>query len=196
MRSHSKILVLVEGALMIALATILANIPFFTLPYGGGITLEMIPLVVMSFRHGTKWGAFTAFVHSVLQMLLGFSNVMYCPTLFTQFACIMLDYILAFTVLGFANMIANLFGKHRQVGVAVGSLVVCLLRFVCSYISGAWLWGAYMPETFNNVWWYSFVYNGSYMIPNTIIVVVAVSLLYKFAPKFFVYQGQAVSSKA
>ena len=195
MRSYSKILILVEGALMIALATILANIPFFTLPYGGGITLEMIPLVVMSFRHGTKWGAFTAFVHSVLQLLIGFSNVMYCPTLLTQIACILLDYLIAFTALGFANMIAGPFGSNRQVGVAVGSLVVCLIRFVCSYISGAWLWGAYMPDTFTNVWWYSFVYNGSYMIPNTIIVVVAVSLLYKFAPKFFVYQGQAAHSK-
>ncbi len=183
--ARTKTSILVEGALMIALTLVLSYVKFFDLPYGGSISLEMIPLVLMSFRNGTKWGVFTAFVYSVLGLILGFSSVMYCPTLFTQFACIMLDYILAFTVLGFASFFAGLFGKRKGLGVVMGATIVCLLRFLCSYISGAWLWGAYMPDTFNNVWWYSFVYNGSYMIPNTIIVAVAAGLLYKFAPKFF-----------
>ena len=90
-KTVTKTQLLVEGALMIALATILSYIKLFSLPYGGAITLEMIPLVLMAYRNGTKWGVFTAFVHSVLQLIIGFSNVMYCPTLLTQIGCILLD---------------------------------------------------------------------------------------------------------
>lgn len=180
-----KTQIMVEGALMIALATILSYLTIGNLPYGGAISLEMIPLVLMAYRHGTKWGVFTAFVHSVLQMIIGFSNVMYCPTLLTQIACILLDYILAFSVLGLANFFAGLFGEKKMLGVTAGAVIVCLLRFACSYISGVWLWGAYMPDTFTNVWWYSFVYNGSYMIPNAVITAVVAAVLYKAVPKFF-----------
>ena len=144
----------------------------------------MIPLVLMAFRHGTKWGVFTAFTHSVLSMILGFSNVMYCPTLLSQIGCILLDYIIAFTALGLAKWFADLCGG-KLVGGAIGTLIVCLIRFVCSFLSGALLWGAYMPDTFENVWVYSLVYNGSYMLPNTIITVVAAVILMKTMPKFF-----------
>ena len=78
----SKTRILVEGAMMIALSTILSMIPLFSMPYGGTVTLlSMLPLVLMAFRHGTKWGVFTAFVHSVLQLLLGLSNLTYCATI-------------------------------------------------------------------------------------------------------------------
>lgn len=102
MKTRSKTQVLVEGALMIALATVLSYIKLFSLPQGGAITLEMIPLVLMGLRNGTKWGCFTGFVHGLLQMMLGFENVLYCQTLAAQVGCILLDYLLAFTVLGLA----------------------------------------------------------------------------------------------
>ncbi len=184
-KTVTKTQLLVEGALMIALATILSYIKLFSLPYGGAITLEMIPLVLMAYRNGTKWGVFTAFVHSVLQLIIGFSNVMYCPTLLTQIGCILLDYILAFSVLGLAKFFADLFGEKKVLGVALGAAIVCLIRFACSFLSGVLIWGEYMPDTFTNVWWYSFVYNGSYMIPNAIITAVIAAVLYKAVPKFF-----------
>ena len=184
-KTVTKTQLLVEGALMIALATILSYIKLFSLPYGGAITLEMIPLVLMAYRNGTKWGVFTAFVHSVLQLSIGGSNVMYCPTLLTQIGCILLDYILAFSVLGLAKFFADLFGEKKVLGVALGAAIVCLIRFACSFLSGVLIWGEYMPDTFTNVWWYSFVYNGSYMIPNAIITAVIAAVLYKAVPQFF-----------
>ena len=66
----NKTLILVEGAIMIALATVLSYLKVYELPQGGSITLEMIPLVVMGIRHGNKWGCFTGFVHGILQMAL------------------------------------------------------------------------------------------------------------------------------
>ena len=71
--SYTKTRIMVECALMIALGTILANIKIYELPNGGSITLfSMVPFILVSFRHGVKWGLFTGFVNSLLQMLLGF----------------------------------------------------------------------------------------------------------------------------
>lgn len=179
-----KTRILVEGAIMIALATVLSYIKLYELPQGGSITLEMIPLVVMGVRHGNKWGCFTGFVHGVLQMILGFSNVLYCSTVLSQFGCIMLDYILAFTVLGLSSIFMGIMQNKKAIAVVCGSILVGLLRFLCSFLSGWLLWGSYAPEG-QSAYMYSLIYNGSYMIPNIIIMAVVVSLLYKLVPKLF-----------
>ncbi|MDD4849494.1 MAG: energy-coupled thiamine transporter ThiT [Gemmiger sp.] len=181
--ANSKTRILVEGALMIALATVLSYLKFFDLPQGGSITLEMLPLVLMGLRNGPKWGCFTGFVHGLLQMMLGFQNVLYCATLPSQLACVLLDYLVAFTVLGFAPVFARFF-KNDYVGVTVGAVAAGLLRFACSFLSGILVWGAYAPEG-TPVWIYSLTYNGSYMVPNCIIMAVICLLLRKFAPKLF-----------
>ena len=93
---------MVECALMIALGTILANIKIYELPNGGSITLfSMVPFILVSFRHGVKWGLFTGFVNSLLQMLLGFYAPP-APGLLPLVGMILLDYVLAFTLLGLA----------------------------------------------------------------------------------------------
>ena len=59
-KTYSKTRVLVECALMIAIGTVLSNIKIFTMPNGGSVTLlSMLPFVLVSFRHGVKWGLFT-----------------------------------------------------------------------------------------------------------------------------------------
>ena len=59
-KTYSKTRILAECALMIAIGTVLSNIKFFTMPNGGSITLlSMLPFVLVSFRHGAKWGLFT-----------------------------------------------------------------------------------------------------------------------------------------
>ncbi len=98
------------------------------MPNGGSITLfSMLPFIMISFRHGVKWGLFTGFVNSLLQMLLGFYAPP-APGLLPLVGMILLDYVLAFTLLGLACAIAEPF-KNRMVGVAVGTAVVCFIRF-------------------------------------------------------------------
>ena len=189
----SRTRIMVEGALMIAMATVLSMIQIFQMPFGGGVTLfSMLPLVVMSFRHGTKWGLLTAFVHSVLQLMMGFSNVGYCPTLISQIGCILLDYILAYTALGLADAIGKPF-KNRLLGVSVGAGAVCLIRFICSWLSGILLWGSYqsyyewaagMPT-----WLYSLIYNGNYMLPETVLTIIGAVILVKAAAPLFKRQS-------
>ncbi len=181
---NKKTKIMVEGALMIALATAMSFVMIFNLPYGGSVTLEMVPLVVMSYRHGAKWGFLTAFIHGIIQMMIGFGNVMACPTIISQLGCILLDYLLGFGVLGFAYAIGKL-SRLKGVGyILAGSIGACFLRWLCSFISGFWLWGAYAPEGMNP-FVYSAVYNASYMAPSAVIVVIVLVLLYKINPHLF-----------
>lgn len=185
MSRNSKTLILVEGAMLIAVATVLSFLKLVDMPFGGSITLEMLPLVLMGLRRGSKWGCLTGFVHGLIQMILGFSNVMYCATLISQIGCILLDYLLAFSVLGLASLFANCVKGNKKAGYIVGSIVVCFLRFICSFLSGWLLWGSYAPEGMSAPY-YSLVYNGAYMLPDTIIVAVVIGILAFTAPKLFI----------
>ena len=172
----SKTTILVECALMIALATVLGYIPIFEFPQGGSITLcSMTPIILASYRHGLKWGVFTGFVHGLIQMFLGFKNVMYCTTLLSMAGCVLLDYLIAFTVLGTACVFAKPF-RGSTAGVIFSTAMVGLARYLCSFLSGILIWGGYAPEGMS-VWYYSLTYNGSYMIPEIIITCIATALV-------------------
>ena len=101
---------LVESALMVAVATVLSLLKI-DLPFGGGVTLaSMLPIILISHRYGFKWGLFTAFVYSVLQLILGVDNVGYATSAFMAAGVVVLDYILAYTVLG----LSGLFGSDES----------------------------------------------------------------------------------
>ena len=163
---------LVECGLMIAMATVLSYIPIFEMPMGGSITLcSTVPLVIVSFRHGLKWGLFTGGVHGVIQTMLGFKNVLYCTTILSMAGCVLLDYFLAYMVVG-ASCVFGKGLRNRSAGVAVGTMATGLLRYLCSFLSGILIWGGYAPEG-TPVWVYSLTYNGSFMVPEIVLTTVA-----------------------
>ena len=164
--------ILVECSLLIALGTILSCCPIFQMPHGGTITLfGTMPILIASFRNGTRWGLLTGFVHGFIQMLMGIKNILFCTSLLSQIACILLDYILAFSLLGIAALFPQLFGRGA-IGMVVGSSIAGLLRLGCSFLSGILLWGGYAPPD-APVWLHSLIYNGSYIIPEMILSVMA-----------------------
>ena len=184
-KTYSKTRTLVECALMIAIGTVLANIKIYELPNGGSITLfSMLPFIMISFRHGVKWGLFTGFVNSLLQMLLGFYAPL-APGILPLVGMILLDYVLAFTLLGLASAIAKPFA-NKLVGVGVGTAAVCGIRCLCSFLSGVLIWGNLSDGL--AAWTFSLTYNGSYMLPETIMTTVAAVLIYKAAPQLFAAQ--------
>ncbi len=180
---------LVESALLIAIATVLSLIKI-DLPFGGGVTIvSMLPLVLASHRYGWKWGVVTAFVYSVLQLILGLDNVGYATSFVMALGVVFLDYIIAYTVIGLSGIFDLACGKTRK-AVAVGILVTFLLRFVCHLITGAWIWGEWMPEEFMNMpmtspWLYSFLYNGWYMLAEIVVTEIVAMLIYGPLGKFF-----------
>lgn len=174
----SKTAILVEGALMVSLAFVLSFIPVYQLPWGGDITLfSTLPIVLMSLRHGTKWGIGTAGVYSLLQLIQGMGSVVAVPakTFFAMAACALLDYLLAYTVLGFTGIIASRF-QNATAGLAVGVGITGLARFACSFLSGLVIWGSYAWEGWPT-WMYSLAYNASWCLPDVALVLGAALVL-------------------
>lgn len=171
--------ILVEGALMVGLAYVLSMIPFIDLPWGGDITLlSTLPLFIMSLRHSLKWGLATAAVYSVLQLVQGLDSVAAVPakTIFAMILCALLDYLIGYTVLGFAGAIARRFTGHPVGGLCAGIAVTGLVRYLCTVLSGAILWAQYAWEGWP-VWPYSAAYNALWCLPDLALVLVAVLLL-------------------
>lgn len=169
---HTNTRKLVESALMIALATVLSLLKLADLPYGGSITFaSMLPIALISYRNGLGWGLGSGLAYGVLQQLLGLKTLTYVTGAPSVIAVIVLDYLLAFTVIGLAGMFRRAVPK-QSTALSLGVFVTCVLRYACHVVSGATVWaGLSIPTT--AALGYSFIYNATYMVPETIVTVLA-----------------------
>ncbi len=173
---NQKIRKIAETAIMLALATILSELAVVKLPFGGSVTFfSQVPMIVISYRYGIKWGAFSGLVMGAIQMFFGMGNFSYVSGIAAYLILIFADYIIAFGVLGFGGMFRNRI-KNDAVALAIGGGVVSLIRFICHFISGVTIWGDYSNGSMGAVW-YSFTYNGSYMLPELIITVIGCAVI-------------------
>lgn len=173
---EKKTINLTRAAIMVALACALSFFKIIELANGGSITLgSMVPIILISYILNSKWALFTSFVYALLQMLL--QGIATPPTqnFIYYLLVIMLDYVIAFTVLGLAGPITRKI-KNVSLKVILGTVSVVVLRFICHLLSGILIWGVYAPEG-QSVFLYSFIYNGSYMLGELIITVVIMALI-------------------
>ena len=198
---RSKVLVMVEGAVMVELAfglSLLTEfIPFLNLPWGGSITLlSMLPIVVYSIRNGIGSGLACSFVYSLTQLAMGMVHGLlgWGLTPVMLIACIFLDYIGAFTVLGLAGM----FRKKEMTGWIGGTVMAITLRYVMHVVSGAVvfasagkLWDAI---EINNTWLYSMAYNACYMLPELIFTTIGATVLFKSGVIKMILKGSETKS--
>ena len=144
--------------------------------FGGSIDFVMIPLIIFAVRWGLSWGIGAGLVFGTLKYILasGFA---------ISWVSIIFDYAVAYAFIGFAGLFRR---KYKLLPVA--ALVGCLARFVIHFISGMTVYAQYMPEEFMGYtgmtpFFYSLLYNGTYMLPNTIIAIVICSLLIPVMPR-------------
>ena len=211
---------LVESALMIALSTILSFVILYRLPFGGSLTAcSMLPVMLISFRYGIKWGLLTSFGFSLIQGIqgiaegtfsaaaLGVENGVFTGGFFSgspllaAVGIFLLDYILAYTMLGFAGMFKNKI-KNKPVALVSGIVAAGLFRYVMHVISGGiffGIWGEWFftqegffswGQTLVNMFpgkslymIYSMVYNLMFLLPEIAITAAAGFLIAKAAPK-------------
>ena len=68
-----------ESAMLLAVAIVLevmAKLFIPELPFGGQITLvSMLPVVLISYRHGVKWGFIASATYALLEMAIGMKTV-------------------------------------------------------------------------------------------------------------------------
>lgn len=158
---------LVEAGIMIALAQILSYIKVYEAPYGGSVTAgSMIPIMLYALHWGVGPGLLAGTVYGLLQFILG-------PKYSFHILCILLDYLVAFGVLGLAGL-----SRKTFTGSMVGVFIAVFGRFISHVLSGVTIWASYAPEG-TNPWVYSILYNGSYLLPELIISLVLIMILYK-----------------
>ena len=201
---------LTESAMLLALAIVLELVSKMVIPempFGGQVTLvSMLPVVLISYRHGVKWGLVSGFCYALLEMVIGAKTVAaaFQPGYFGDGAMIgnamlmcLLDYVLAFTVLGLGGIFRD---KIQNKGMALmcGSLAALGARYLAHILSGyilfsgwaEWFftqdgfpaWGAGLVESLSPAvlgWVYSIVYNGMYMVPELILTAIAAVLVAK-----------------
>ncbi|MBR5015355.1 MAG: energy-coupled thiamine transporter ThiT [Clostridia bacterium] len=180
---------MVASAVMIALATVLNQFAVIQLPIGGGVTVfSQVPIIMLGYIFGPAWGLVSGFIMSLTQLLFGLSNFAYVKTIVGYIVVALFDYIVPYTILGLGGIFKNRF-KSAYAEITLGAVFVSFLRFLCHYFSGAFVWGEWMPETFlglkmTSPWIYSALYNGSYMLLETIVTIIGILALARlFLPK-------------
>ena len=157
--------VLTEAALAVALAFVLGLVVLFKMPFGGTVSLEMIPLILLALRQGWKVGVVAGAAYGLLDLAI--DPYVVHPVQF------ILDYPLAFGALGLAGLF-----KPMVRGAVLGATVAILARFVCHFLSGVVFFASYAPEGWNP-YLYSAAYNAAYLAPSLGIAVVLTALLLK-----------------
>ena len=149
------------AALSIALSFILSCFRLYRMPQGGSVTPgSMLPLMLFSASFGVGPGLAAGVVYGFLQYLQGgdFLNVW-------QF---LLDYLLAFGALGLAGLARKL---PKSWGIYCAIIIAALARAISATLAGYMFWGSAL--------WPSLVYNGTYLIPDTLICIVLAFLIAK-----------------
>ena len=197
---------LTESAMLLAVAIILELLSKTFIPemtFGGQLTIvSMLPVVLISYRHGVKWGFVASFAYALIEMVIGASTISaaFLPNSdsfmgSSALLMVFLDYILAYTLLGLGGIFRN---RIQDPGLALmcGSLVALGARYLSHILSGyilyaSWAewfftqdgfpaWGAQLVASLDATTLgivYSVVYNGMYMIPEMIFTAIAAFLI-------------------
>lgn len=170
MKTKFGVKMITEGGMMIALSVLLSYIKIYTLPNGGSITAaSMIPLMIYAIRWGIGPGIAVGATYGIIDFIL--KPYFYHPIQF------LLDYPIAFGLLGLAGL-GYLHGrKFGYFRVASGLALGITGRLISHVLSGVIFFAEYAGE--KNVWLYSFGYNLSYLVPELIISLLVLVLLWK-----------------
>ena len=166
---NKNITTMVECAIMVALATVLSILKLVDMPYGGSVTLAaMLPVAIVAYRHGIKYGMSTALVASLLQLLLGIENFSYVTGWQSYIALAVFDYLIAYLAFGLGGIFKQWISSPA-LSLTAGATLSNLIRYVCHVISGATVWAG-LPVPDGAALVYSLSYNATYMIPETIVM--------------------------
>ena len=178
-KNRVNVRALTEGAVLVGLSFVLSFVKLYELPNGGSLTPAMFPILLYGLRWGLGRGLGAGFVFGLMQLLFDGAYAW-------GWQSMILDYLLAFTPLGLAGLF-----RGKAWGIFPGTVIGCAGRFAVHYISGVTIYRIIEPTaipgigTFDNAVLYSLVYNGSYMLPNTLLALLLAALLWKPMKRFY-----------
>ena len=144
------------AALSIALSFILSYIKIFRMPNSGSVTLaSMLPLMLFAASYGVGPGLLAGAAYGLLQYLQG--GYFVHPIQF------LLDYPIAFALIGLAGLYKYMPKAWSQWSIYAAMVLGALGRCISATLAGIFYW-----ETAP---WASLVYNGAYLVPDTLICI-------------------------
>ena len=192
-KTHVAIKVIAEITIIGALAFTLDIVQGFICKgifvNGGSIGIAMLPILLLSYRRGFWAGLVSGLILSILQMLGGIyviNGAWYLIGL-----QVMLDYIIAYPLVAFAGLFYKSFKnsknfKQKNTFLIIGSVIGGLLKLLCHFLAGVIFWSSSCPDGFpGGPSVFSIAYNGAYMIPNTVINTLLLSILAYKMPSLF-----------
>lgn len=161
-----------ELAVAIALAAVLdlvsKSLPIPRLPYGGSISLRALPILIIALRHGTRAGLAAGGGYGFVDFLI--------HPVFVHPVQLLLDYPVALGALGLAGLVWGSRETLSRSRLLLGVVFACSLRLAAHFVSGIVFFAQFAPPG-QPLWLYSLVYNSSYMIPETIILIMLLQLI-------------------
>lgn len=161
------------AGICVAMSFALSYVKLFELPQGGSVTFaSLLPVMLFAYVYGPKKGVMVGAVYGILQAVQD-------PWIIHP-AQFLLDYPIAFSMVGFAGVFGNIkaLDKVPQVKFTLGAILVGILRFFSHVLSGVFAFGAYaVGKGYSNFWIYSTAYN-SFVFVDLVLVIVAGALLF------------------
>ncbi len=186
------------SGIMLAMSVVLSFIKVFEWPFGGSITAcSMLPVALLGYTYGVKWGLLCGTVHGILQAITGaaMSSAFAGMNAGSALAIIIIDYLFAFSAVGLSGMLKGKIKNHTA-AFAIGTALAVFIRYIAHVISGFifyrsyadWFFGEIMVNDFTAKLMqkcspnmlgliYSVIYNGAYMLPELILTSIAAALV-------------------
>ncbi|MDY5742967.1 MAG: energy-coupled thiamine transporter ThiT, partial [Lachnospiraceae bacterium] len=133
-----------------------------------------IVAILFALRRGTGFGLLSGMLWGLLHFVTGKAFFMTVPQ-------VLIEYVLAFTCIGFAGVVSRQFlkalhEKHQSralIWAICGTVIGVAARWVWHYVAGVIFWGSYAPEGVSP-YWYSFTVNGAAALQTVIVVLIVV----------------------
>ena len=114
------------AAVCVALATVLNFFTLFPMPNGGSVTAgRLVPLLIYAYIFRKEKGFLAGAVYGLIDFI--------AKPYFVNFFQFLLDYIFAFSCVGFAGVMSL---KLKHYGMIIGAVICGLARFAFSTVSG------------------------------------------------------------
>lgn len=153
-----RIRISIEIALTIALATVLSMFTVLKMPYGGSVSLGMLPLIVIALRRGLGPGLAAGALYGVVDLMIDPYIVHWVQPI--------LDYPVAYAMVGLAGIVRAPLARAMDSGAALsagvimagGVAIAAIGRYAAHFVSGMVFFSEHAPEG-QAVWLYSALYN-------------------------------------
>ena len=164
-----KLLILLEGALMAAIATVLSavvpTVEWFD------ISLGIIPIVIFSIRRGLKAGLLSGLLWGLLPILIGRASILTVTQGILE-----------------SNQIKQALSNNNWHVVFSRSLLAVFIavfaKYFCHFVAGIIFWGSYAPKGMSPVLYSLFVNGGSFLF-NLVLAGIVVVALERKADRIF-----------